>query len=199
MAPPTNRARPNARKRMDDSAFIGPSGTKRTADRQQRDRGDVGPDELTRVKRKRLDSATAAANAAANSAFDDDGSIVLDFTLLPPAALHKYITTCDLLPLIHPGPYSLDPPPPPNTLLTAPRAASPSAPHPTRHQEDADPGGGKDAVLADVANVHDAFAAICQRHWDQQPAKETDTLVHFLHAVRFRGTQIQAGSPVDDS
>lgn len=48
MAPQPPRARPSARKRMDDSAFVGPSGVKRTAPDKPE-----GSD--ARTKRKRVD------------------------------------------------------------------------------------------------------------------------------------------------
>ena len=80
MAPTASRARPNARKRLDDSAFIGPSGTKRTlADRdgRQRDR-DSATDDLARVKRKRTDQINLpAASSAHTYAQDDDSGLVV--------------------------------------------------------------------------------------------------------------------------
>ena len=139
--------------------------------------------------------------------------------MLPTTALHKYIIKWDLFPLIQPGPYSIEPPPPPSSLLVAPRASSPSAAaavrrvqlsrdpqasqtlrRSSRFQDDLEASLGKDAVLADVVAVHDILAAICQRHWEQQPAKETDAVVHFLHAIRVRNTQLAAGlSSVTDT
>ncbi|KZW01982.1 hypothetical protein EXIGLDRAFT_736721 [Exidia glandulosa HHB12029] len=202
MAPQPQRARPSARKRLDDSAFVGPSNLKRTAPDK--------PDGVDgRTKRKRVDqpnpnavgNTSYAGGAATNgnsrrAATDEESVTVVDFTLLPTEALHKYIVKWDLLPLIWPLPYSTETPPLPGSLPGAPRASSPSAAvrkdpnrrRSTRLSEEV-PG---DPILADVLGVHDALAAICQRHWESQTAKETDALVQLFHTVR-NNERIAAG------
>lgn len=198
MGPAPQRARLNARKRLDDSAFIGPSGVKRSnADKAE------GSD--ARLKRKRVDPPPPQYNGSANGSGgalrrpgdEDEASSMVDFTLLPTEALHRYIIKWDLLPLIWPAPYSSEQPPLPGALLAAPRASSPSAalrrdPNRRRSTRLSDEVAG-DAILADVAGVHDALAGVCQRHWDAQVAKEADSLVQFMFTVRTHDLIAAAG------
>ncbi|KZT42835.1 hypothetical protein SISSUDRAFT_1058300 [Sistotremastrum suecicum HHB10207 ss-3] len=205
MAPPItapgSRSRQNTRKKTDDdSAYIGASGLgkKRAA-----------PDgNEPRMKRKRIESA-GLVPPQGTVGIGETRNPLMDFSALPTAALHRYLITWDLVPFMDPGPTSLDAPPLPSSLLTAPtmhtritgqsssttpanrprRTPASANRRSSRLSEEDERQTRQAPVLADVQAIPGVLAALAQRHFmnKQPPVKEGEIVMEFLYATRTRG------------
>jgi len=219
----------NRRKADDDSAYIGASGLgrKRTATSVAGEgKLDVGTD---RTKRKRVGASQqqiAMPNYSTNTAtgpmnlmirksdVNDTRPIYMDFAALPPASLHRYLVTWNLVPPMDML-SSTVPALPSSIMIAQARAVTPEstttavgvtpANRPRREHKDGskrrssrlveDEMTENVAVMADVEASHHAYALIAERHFQQKPAaKEVEVLTNFLHAVgRSRGPETLSG------
>ncbi|KAI5991303.1 hypothetical protein F5J12DRAFT_468640 [Pisolithus orientalis] len=189
-----SRSRPQARRKPnDDAAYTGPSST--GAKRHATDRAEGEP----RVKRKRLDPASAAARRAEKAEADEeDEKSIVDFNKLPTATLHRYLSHFNLTPFIYPSQLTSTPPPAPSILLDptrqtsrglSPLAITTSASRPRRDPknqsrrrssrllEESEP---RVPILADVADVHSVLATLVDKHFQEYVANEIDTLASFM-------------------
>ncbi|KAH7911811.1 hypothetical protein BJ138DRAFT_1172309 [Hygrophoropsis aurantiaca] len=205
-----SRSRPQARKKPnDDAAYFGPptTGTKRAAV----DRAEGEP----RVKRKRVDNPSAHTQAHPHAStharkaektagggmlggLDAEEKSLVEFKNMPTAALHRYLSHFNLIPMIHPSPLCAADPPPPSYLqdpLHYAHAHSPVvlptiANRPRRDPKDHsrrrssrlldDPYPHRTPILADIADVHAVLAEMAERHFLEHVVSEIDTLAAFM-------------------
>ncbi|KAG9076279.1 hypothetical protein FS749_011959 [Ceratobasidium sp. UAMH 11750] len=141
-----------------------------------------------------------------------------DLSTLPVSSLVSYLVKHDIIPPIHPSPYTAQPALAPSILLNPPSHTPPPPPPPpssislipererrrsSRFQED-DPNGstaGDDPtthhvpILPDLDAVHGALAKLVERHWHTKTVREQDTIAGFVwSAQRARERTLLAAS-----
>ncbi|EGN94103.1 hypothetical protein SERLA73DRAFT_188687 [Serpula lacrymans var. lacrymans S7.3] len=196
-----SRSRPQARKKQhDDAPYFAPP-VSASSKRQAPDRVDGEP----RVKRKRVDTSNTAGGSSAGARKGDKGadtdskSSLIDFTSLSSAALYRYLTHFDIIPMVYPSPLTAEDPPPPSSLQDPSRHGSrgPSpftiitpANRPKRDPKEQsrrrssrlleDDITSRAPILADVDEVHAVLAGLAERHFRDHIVNEIDTLASFM-------------------
>ena len=106
-----------------------------------------------------------------------------DLSSLPTHSLVSYLVKHDILPPIHPSPYTSQPAPIPSTLL-----------NPTTHTPQPDD-LTQPPILTDLDSVHTVLARLAERHWHTKSVRETDTIAAFVwSAQRARERTLLAAS-----
>ncbi|KAH9005947.1 hypothetical protein EDB86DRAFT_1160190 [Lactarius hatsudake] len=206
-SPPRSTRPLAARKRHNDPTWFSSAPPVPSVKRQATDRV-----ESEQRKRKRVEPAVQAPSQL-GSRIDrpqekhNEEPPVMDFTTLPPEALHRYLVQYDLIPMVHPSPLTVhDPPPPPSLLESTTRSSSRGlsppvttpANRPRRESREQSRRRSsrilegevrmRTPVLADVGEVQNVLASIAQRHFESQVVKEVDSLASFMCAVKGKVT-----------
>lgn len=126
------------------------------------------------------------------------GHVQIDFKGLPMAALHRYISHFNIIPLISPSPLTYADPPSPAFLLEpmpqGSRAVSPivittPANRPRRDPKDQsrrrssrllEENEARTPIMADVSDVHTLLATLAEKHFQDYVVNEIDTLASFM-------------------
>ncbi|QRW12696.1 hypothetical protein RhiLY_11695 [Ceratobasidium sp. AG-Ba] len=140
-----------------------------------------------------------------------------DLSSLPTSSLMSYLVKHDIIPPIHPSPYTpqptlapsilLNPPshtPPPPVLPppTAPAGTEPERRRSSRFQDEDTP--DQDAhhvpILTDLDGLHGVMAKLVERHWQTKTVREQDTIAGFVWcAQRARERTLLAASSAGHS
>ncbi|KAG8704123.1 hypothetical protein FRC11_010189 [Ceratobasidium sp. 423] len=135
---------------------------------------DSTPDPNLKKRRKDADLMPAPSvpvNTPAAKADRPSG----DLSSLPTASLISYLVKHDVLPSVHPSPYTPQPALAPTSLL--------------------DPASTETPIVTDLDAVHTVLAKLAERHWANKSVRETDTLAAFVWcAQRAREQSLLAAS-----
>ncbi|KAG9100510.1 hypothetical protein FRC06_004057 [Ceratobasidium sp. 370] len=132
-------------------------------------------------------------------------SVPTDLSTLPVSSLVSYLVKHDIIPPIHPSPYTVQPTLAPSILLHPPSHTPPPPPtsstslipererrRSSRFQEDElNPSAAGDdpithhvPILTDLDAVHGALAKLVERHWQTKTVREQDTIVGFVWSAQ---------------
>ncbi|CUA71667.1 hypothetical protein RSOLAG22IIIB_04713 [Rhizoctonia solani] len=136
---------------------------------------DSTPDPNLKKRRKDADLMPAPSVPVNTPATKTDRPGMTDLSSLPTSSLISYLVKHDVLPVVHPSPYTSQPALSPNSLI--------------------DPASTETPILTDLDAVHNALAKLAERHWATKSVRETDTLAGFVWcAQRARERNLLAAS-----
>ncbi|CAE6471204.1 unnamed protein product [Rhizoctonia solani] len=134
---------------------------------------DSTPDPNLKKRRKDADLMPAPSVPASTPATKTDR--MTDLSSLPTSSLISYLVKHDVLPVVHPSPYTSQPALSPTALL--------------------DPATSETPILTDLDAVHNVLAKLAERHWVTKSVREADTLAGFVwSAQRARERNLLASS-----
>ncbi|KAG8741609.1 hypothetical protein FRC10_002625 [Ceratobasidium sp. 414] len=146
---------------------------------------------------------------------EERAPVQTDLSTLPVPSLVSYLVKHDIIPPIHPSPYTAQPTLAPSILLHPPSHTPPPPPSSSsislvpererrrsgRFQEDELNAAGDDPtthhvpILTDLDGVHGALAKLVERHWHTKTVREQDTIAGFVwSAQRARERTLLAAS-----
>ncbi|CAE6475115.1 unnamed protein product [Rhizoctonia solani] len=134
---------------------------------------DSTPDPNLKKRRKDADLMPAPSVPVNTPATKTDR--MTDLSSLPTSSLISYLVKHDVLPVVHPSPYTSQPALSPTSLL--------------------DPATAETPILTDLDAVHSVLARLAERHWVTKSVREADTLAGFVwSAQRARERNLLASS-----
>ncbi|CAE6444041.1 unnamed protein product [Rhizoctonia solani] len=127
------------------------------------------------LKKRRKDADLMPAPSLPANAPPPKSDRPTDLSSLPTSSLISYLVKHDVLPPVHPSPYTSQPALAPTSLL--------------------DPASTETPILTDLDAVHNVLAKLAERHWVTKSVRETDTLAGFMwSAQRARERNLLAAS-----
>ncbi|KAH7334854.1 hypothetical protein B0J17DRAFT_720398 [Rhizoctonia solani] len=127
------------------------------------------------LKKRRKDADLMPAPSVPVNAPGPKADRPTDLSSLPTSALVSYLVKHDVLPPVHPSPYTSQPALAPASLLDSASTETP--------------------ILTDLDAVHNVLAKLAERHWVTKSVRETDTLAGFMwSAQRARERNLLAAS-----
>lgn len=141
----------------------------------------------------------------------------MDFAALPTPSLISYLVKNDIIPPIHPSPYTAQsclvpslllnpptqtpppPPPPPPSTQRISASVVPERRRSSRFQDDEfGPSDEREAhipILTDLDAIPGVLAKLAEQHWHTKPPRELDTIAGFMWtAQRARERTLLAAS-----